>query len=102
IFEQLTADEIQYCFKHALTHDVAASLMLNERRKLLHERIAEAIESLFADRLDGPVNELAYHYEHSANTEKAVRYQTMSGQQAIQRSAYADAASHLNSGLNLL
>src|SRR5208282_3858550 len=30
IFEQLTTDDIQYSFKHALTHDVAASLMLTE------------------------------------------------------------------------
>jgi len=102
IFEQLTTDDIQYSFKHALTHDVAASLMLTEKRKALHERTAEAIEALFSDRLDAHVSELAYHYQHSANIQKAVEYLTQAGQQASLRSAYLEAISNLNLGVDLL
>jgi len=102
IFEQLIADDIQYNFKHALTHDVAASLMLTDKRKALHERTAQAIESLFADRLDAHVNQLAHHYSNSANIAKAMKYLTLAGQQASQRSAYLEAISNLKKGLDLL
>ena len=70
IFEQLTAEEVRYSFKHALTHDVAASLMLTERRQALHERTARAIEALYADRIDAHVDELAHHYRQSANIKR--------------------------------
>jgi class 3 adenylate cyclase/tetratricopeptide (TPR) repeat protein/ribosomal protein L40E len=102
IFEQLTADEIQYRFKHALTHDVAASLMLTDKRKALHERTAQAIESMFADRIDAHVNELAYHYGQSANFESAIKYLTLAGQQAIRRYAPIEAVSKLRGALELL
>jgi predicted ATPase len=102
VFEQLIADDIQYSFKHVLTRDVAASLMLTEKRKSLHERTAQAIEALFAKRLDAYINELAHHYQHSANVAKAVHYLTLVGQQASQRSAYLEAISNLNLGLDLL
>ena len=102
IFEQLTADDIQYSFKHALTHDVAASLMLTEKRKALHERTAHAIAALYADRLDAHVNELAYHYEHSSNISNAVKFLTMAGQQASKRAAYVEAIANLNKGLECL
>ena len=36
--------------------------MLLEKRKALHERTAQAIEALYAERLDDHVNQLAYHY----------------------------------------
>jgi predicted ATPase len=51
IYEQ-PATEIEYTFKHALTHDVAYQSVLNERRKQLHERTAQAMEALYADHLD--------------------------------------------------
>ena len=42
----------EYTFKHALTHEVAYSSLLNERRKSLHARIVTAIEAEYGDRLD--------------------------------------------------
>jgi len=39
IYEQPAVGEIEYTFKHALTHDGAYNSVLNERRRLLHERI---------------------------------------------------------------
>ena len=34
-----------YTFKHALTHEVAYSSLLQERRRGLHARIVEALEA---------------------------------------------------------
>jgi predicted ATPase len=76
--------------------------VLVERRKLLHERAGLALESMFAEQLDDHLDELAYHYRRSGDASKAVEYLGRAGQQALQRSAYADALSTLSAALNLL
>jgi hypothetical protein len=60
-------------------------------RLLAHLQAAEALETLFADRLEVRYNELAHHYSRSRNTAKAVDYLQRAGQQAVQRPAYANA-----------
>jgi tetratricopeptide (TPR) repeat protein len=45
---------------------------------------------------------LAHHYSHSDNIDKAVEYLGRAGQQAIQRSAHADAIASLTSAIDLL
>jgi predicted ATPase len=94
--------DIEYTFKHALTHDVTYSGLLQERRRLLHESTAQAIEALHRDRLEERYAELAHHYTRSGNAEKAVTYLERSGQQALQRSAYPDAIASLTKSLELL
>jgi predicted ATPase/class 3 adenylate cyclase len=92
----------KYVFKHALTHEVAYNSLLIEHRKLLHERAAMALETIFAQRLDDHVDELAYHYSNSENVTKAIEYHERAGQQAMQRSSYADAIRNLTQALRLL
>src|SRR5229473_1050374 len=72
IYEQPATGDIEYVFKHALTQEVAYNSLLIERRKLLHEGIGDAIESLYASSLDDHLAELAHHYSHSDNVTKAV------------------------------
>jgi predicted ATPase len=91
-----------YTFKHALTHEVAYGSLLQERRRVLHGSAAQAIEELFAERLPEHYYALAHHYSRSGNTTKAVDYLQRAGQQAVERSAYAEAISHLTTGLDLL
>ena len=43
--------DLEYTFKHALTHEVAYQSLLQDRRSDLHARIAEAIERLAAERV---------------------------------------------------
>ena len=102
IYEQPAAGDVEYTFKHALTQEVAYSALLVERRKLLHERAGLALESMFAEQLDDHLGELAHHYSRSDNAGKAVEYRAGAGEQALQRSAYADAIGNLSAGLNLL
>jgi class 3 adenylate cyclase/predicted ATPase len=102
IYEQPAVGDLEYIFKHALTQEVAYNSLLIERRKLLHERTGRGLESMFADQLDDHVSELAHHYSHSENIEKAVEYLLRAGQQALQRCAYAEAISTLNAGMDLL
>ncbi len=102
IYEQPTAADVEYVFKHALTQEVAYNSLLIERRKQLHERAGQALEAIFADRLDDPLSQLAYHYSHSDNLDKAIEYLGRAAQQAIQRSASADAIGSLTAAIDLL
>jgi class 3 adenylate cyclase/tetratricopeptide (TPR) repeat protein len=102
IYEQPAFPDPEYSFKHALTHEVAYNSLLSERRKLLHERAAVAMESLYVDRFDDHLSELAHHYRNSANIEKAVTYLHLAGQQAAQRSAYNESVGHFTAGLEIL
>jgi len=49
LFRQGTLPYATYLFKHALVQDAAYGTLLREPRRALHARIAEALESQFAD-----------------------------------------------------
>jgi tetratricopeptide (TPR) repeat protein len=99
IYEQPAVGDIEYSFKHALTQEVAYNSVLMERRKLLHERIGGALETLYVSSLDDHLAELAHHYARSGNPDKAVLYLTRAAQQALNRSAFAEAQVQLQQGL---
>jgi class 3 adenylate cyclase len=102
VYEQPAFPDVEYTFKHALTQEVAYNSVLLERRKLLHQRIAEAIESLFAERLEDHVKELALHYSRSGNALKAIEYLRRAGQQATSRAFFEEAITQLHAALELL
>src|SRR4029453_3775567 len=102
LYEQPAFPEVEYLFKHALTQEVAYQSVLHERRKALHERTAQAIEQLYHERLEEHYDDLAHHYQRSGNREKAIEYLHLAGQQAVQRSANAEAVTHLTTALDLL
>ena len=102
LYEQPAFPEVEYLFKHALTQEVAYQSVLHERRKALHERTAQAIEALYPERLEDHYSDLAHHYSRSGDTQKAVEYLQLAGQQAVQRSAHAEAISHLTTALESL
>jgi predicted ATPase len=57
---------------------------------------------MFAEQLDDHLDELARHYGRTDNVTKAVEYLGRAGQQALQRSAYADAIGSLSAAISLL
>jgi class 3 adenylate cyclase len=85
IYEQPALADVEYAFKHALTQEVAYNSVLVEPRRMLHERTGEGIEELFSGQLDDHLAELAHHFSHSSNVEKAVDYLDRAGAQALQR-----------------
>jgi predicted ATPase len=99
LYEQPAFPESEYLFKHALTQDVAYGTVLQEQKKLLHERTGQAIELLYQDKLEEHYGELAHHFSRGGNTEKAITYLQLAGQQAVQRSATAEAISQLTEAL---
>jgi predicted ATPase len=102
LYEQPSATGVEHIFKHALSQEVAYNSLLIERRKQLHERAGQAIESIFASQVDDHLTQLAHHYSHTDNIEKAIEYLGRAGQQAMQRSANADAITSLTAALDLL
>jgi tetratricopeptide (TPR) repeat protein len=102
LYEQPALGEVEYTFKHALTQEVAYNSVLQERRKLMHERIGSAIEGLYPDHSDDHLDELAHHYGRSSNLAKAIDYLWRVANQASQRSLYAEAIGDINRGLELL
>ena len=102
LYERPAFPEPEYTFKHALTQEVAYNSLLVERRKTLHERTGQAIETLFGERLEDRYAELAYHYSHSGIRRRPSCSWNGAGQQALQRSAYAEAIQQLTTALGLL
>jgi len=102
INEQPAVGEVEYSFKHALTQEVAYHSILTERRKLLHERSAQAIEMLNQGRLDYHYADLAHHYCSSNNAPKAIEYLCLAGEQAARRGAYTQALANDEPALVLI
>jgi class 3 adenylate cyclase/tetratricopeptide (TPR) repeat protein len=94
--------DLEYAFKHALTHDVTYGGLLLERRRELHARIVEAIEALHGDRLGGEIERLAHHAVRGELREKAVHYLRQAGLKAGARSALPDARAWLEQALGVL
>jgi tetratricopeptide (TPR) repeat protein len=91
LYETSLFPERAYTFKHALTHEVASGSLLQERRRALHARIVEALETLTGDRLDDQVERLAQHALRGEVWEKALTYGRRAGDKAQTRSAYREA-----------
>ncbi len=90
IYETGYSPELSYMFKHALTHDVAYSTLLLDRRRVLHHGVAMAIEELYADRLADHYEALAHHYEAGETWDKALSYLERAGDKAVE--AYSNQA----------
>src|SRR5215471_2445660 len=94
--------DLQYTFKHSLTHDVTYSGVLHERRREIHARVVNAIEKLYADRLGEQVERLAHHAVRAELPEKAVHYLRQAGAKAAARAALSDARTWFEQALGAL
>ncbi|MGZ8444699.1 MAG: AAA family ATPase, partial [Candidatus Binatia bacterium] len=99
LYETSLFPELEYTFKHALTHEVAYGSLLQDRRRTLHARIVGAVEKLYADRLAEHVELLAHHAFRGELWGKAVTYVREAGTKAFMRSANADAVAYFTRGL---
>jgi tetratricopeptide (TPR) repeat protein len=102
LYEASFFPEIEYTFKHALTHDVAYGSLLHETRRSLHARIVVAIERLYAARLGEHVERLAYHALRGGLRERAVEYLRQAGARAAARSAHREAVAFFEQALEVL
>jgi class 3 adenylate cyclase/tetratricopeptide (TPR) repeat protein len=94
LYETQLFPDLEYTFKHALTHEVAYGSLLRDRRRQLHAQITAAIEELYADRLSEHVERLAHHALRGQLWDQAVRYGRQAGARAFDRSAAKEALIH--------
>jgi len=102
LYEASLFPDLEYTFKHALTHEVAYGSLLHERRCALHARIVEAIERLYPDRLEEQTERLAHHALRGALWPRAVQYLRRAGQRAVDRNAFGQVTAYFEEALQAL
>ena len=99
LFRQGVPPQASYLFKHALVQDAAYGTLLREPRRALHARIAEAIESQFAETAESQPEILARHCTEAGLIEKAAGLWGKAGQRSLDRSALVEAAAQFTRAL---
>ena len=102
VYETSLFPDLEYTFKHALTHEVAYGALLNEQRKALHARLVSVIERMTPGRLAEQVDRLAHHALQGGLWDKAVLLFRKAGAKAAGRSAYLEAATCFEQALSAL
>jgi class 3 adenylate cyclase/tetratricopeptide (TPR) repeat protein len=95
IYEKRLFPELEYIFKHALTQEVAYNSLLQKRRKEIHEKIGQAIEQIYAERLEEFYEILAYHATAAGQKERALRYLIQASERAHRAAAHREEATLL-------
>jgi class 3 adenylate cyclase/tetratricopeptide (TPR) repeat protein len=102
LYETSLFPEPEYTFKHALTHEVTYTGLLQERRRTLHAQILEAMEGLPAGRVAQQIERLAQHAFRGEVWDKAVPYLRRAGLKASSQSAHRQAVRFFEQGLTAL
>jgi len=102
LYETRPFPDLEYTFKHALTHDVTYGSLLPAQSKAIHAKVVEAIERLYHDRLEDRVEDLAHHSSRGQLWKKAVSYLRRAGAKAFARSANRESVSWLEQALACL
>ena len=100
LFRQGVAPHATYIFKHALVQDAAYGTLLREPRRALHARIAEVLESQFAEIAESQPELLARHCTEAGLVEKAAGLWGKAGQRSLARSALVEAAEQFTRALD--
>jgi predicted ATPase len=100
LFRQGVPPHASYLFKHALVQDTAYGTLLREPRRALHARIADVLESQFAEIAANQPALLARHCTEAGLMEKAAALWGKAGQRSLERSALVEAAEQLTRALD--
>lgn len=91
-----------YAFRHLLTQEVLYGSIIARRRRLLHRRVAHALESGPAADLPRQYDALAYHCRLGGDAARARKYDLLAGDQAAELCAWHDAEAHYERVLEAL
>jgi predicted ATPase len=100
LFQQGVRPHARYLFKHALVQDAAYSTLLREHRRALHAKIAEALQTQFADIVEHQPEILARHCTEAGQIDKAAELWGRAGQRSLRNSAVAEAAEQFHRALS--
>ena len=102
LFQKVKGTDAGYIFKHALLQDAAYRSMLTKTRQACHQRIAEVLNTQFAQTAESQPELLAHHFTATGLNEKAIDYWLKAGLYSRERSADVEAIGHLTKGRELL
>lgn len=102
VFCRGRAPDAVYIFKHALVRDIAYESILTSKRRLLHARVAHALERDFPELVQSDAALLAQHHEAAGDHEKAFGYWRLAGNQAMAALGTEEAATHYRNAVALL
>ncbi|MBN1811946.1 MAG: tetratricopeptide repeat protein [Anaerolineae bacterium] len=91
-----------YIFKHQLTQEAAYESLLRRKRRVLHRRVAEALEQLYPERVREQPGLMAHHWERAGEVQRAIPYLRRAGERAAEQYANAEAAAYLSRALDLV
>ena len=97
-----TTKTSRYAFRHALFQELWYEQVPLQRRQRFHRHIGERLEQAYTHHTKDVAAELALHFEQGRDFQRALPYLQQAAQNAIQRFAHQEAASHLTRGLQLL
>ncbi|HYR93125.1 MAG TPA: AAA family ATPase [Methylomirabilota bacterium] len=81
-----------FVFRHALVREAILQEPLARERRLLHQRVAGALEQSDEQTVDYPA--IAYHYEQAGDRERAFAFHRKAADQDARRGAFAEAHAH--------
>ena len=99
LFRQGAPPHTTYFFKHALVQDAAYGTLLRERRRALHARIAEALETQFQETAENQLELVARHSTEAGLIEKAANFWAEAGRRSVARSALVEAIAQFTRAL---
>lgn len=91
-----------YRFVHVLYRNVLHDRVAEARRVRLHRLIAEREEAAYGRRTAEIAAELAVHFEHGREYERAVHHLLQAADRALRREGHREAIRHFSKGLGLL
>jgi DNA-binding SARP family transcriptional activator len=92
LIEPQGSDGLSYAFDHSLTMEVAYREVGEPRHRLLHRRVAEAMEAIYGKQyLDGIAGVLAWHFSEGGDVQRAAPYALHAAQLASRLAAWREA-----------
>ncbi len=102
IRERVRVPEPEYVFTHQLMLEAAYSALSHRVLRVLHRRVAEALERLYPEKIEHHRGLLAYHWEQAGDTLRAIDYLRRSGEQAAALYANEEALGYLDRALDMM
>jgi class 3 adenylate cyclase/predicted ATPase len=90
-------EQASYRFKHALIQDAAYESLLKSRRQPLHRRAAEVL----CESASPEAETIAHHFTAAGLDDLAIEWWGKAGDQALRRSAFQEAISHLGKAIEM-
>ena len=101
INENNNSEEREYLFQHALAQEAVYETLLTKSKQEMHFKVADAIEKLYADRIDDFYELLAHHYSLADDKEKAEEYLIKAGERTLKNAASNEALIYFKEALKL-